>query len=221
VIVGRIDLLLRMVDKGSLLPDRLRAHIDQIRTAANRLTEIVDSVLSDARADALDITIRPEVTDLSALIHELAEANQPLAARKQQSIMVMAPPAYPFLCDGDRMREAIDNLLNNAIKYSQIGGCIEVALERQHQNAVVRVKDQGPGLSPEDLSRVFGRFERLSAKPTGDEISIGLGLSMVKRIIDLHDGSVVAESPGPGLGAIFTVTLPVQGTRPVRAALTE
>ena len=219
VIVGRIDLLLRMVDKGSLLPDRLRAHIDQIRTAANRLTEIVDSVLSDARADALDITIRPEVTDLSALIHEVAEANQPLAARKQQSIMVMVPPAYPFLCDGDRMREVIDNLLNNAIKYSQIGGCIEVALERQHQNAVVRVKDQGPGLSPEDLSRVFGRFERLSAKPTGNEISIGLGLSIVKRIIDLHDGSVVAESPGPGLGATFTVTLPVQASAPAQKAI--
>ena len=222
VIVGRIDLLLRMVellrrvDKGSLLPDRLRAHIDQIRAAADRLTEMVDSLLSDARADALDITIRPEVTDLSALIHEVAEVNQPLAARKQQSIMVMAPPAYPFLCDGDRMREAIDNLLNNAVKYSQIGGCIEVALERQHQNAVVRVKDQGAGLSPEDLSRVFGRFQRLSAKPTGNEISIGLGLSMVKRIIDLHDGSVVAESPGPGLGAIFTVTLPIQASAPSR-----
>jgi signal transduction histidine kinase len=126
--------------------------------------------------------------------------------------MIMAPPVYPFLCDGDRMREVVDNLLNSAIKYSPIGGRIELALERQDGNAVIRVKDQGAGLSPEDLSRVFGRFQSLSAKPTGDEISIGLGLSIVKRIVDLHDGSVVAESPGPGLGAIFTVTLPVQAS---------
>ena len=106
----------------------------------------------------------------------------------------------------------IDNLLSNAIKYSQIGGRIDVGLERKHENVVIRVRDQSVGLSPEDLSRVFGRFQRLSAKPTGNELSTGLGLSIVKRIVDLHGGSVVAESPGTGLGAIFTVTLPYQAS---------
>jgi Membrane-associated sensor, integral membrane domain/His Kinase A (phospho-acceptor) domain len=77
-IVGRTDILLGMIDKGPVLADQLRAQIDQIRAAADRLTEMVDSLLSDARADALDITIRPEATDLAALIHEVAEANQPL-----------------------------------------------------------------------------------------------------------------------------------------------
>lgn len=120
------------------------------------------------------------------------------------------------MCDGERLREVIDNLLSNAIKYSQIGGRIDLALERQNENAVIRVKDQGAGLSPEDLSHVFGRFQRLSAKPTGNEISTGLGLSIVKRIVDLHNGSVVAESPGPGLGATFTVTLPVQASAPTQ-----
>jgi signal transduction histidine kinase len=219
VIVGRADLLMSMLDRGPLVADQVQAQIDQIRAAANRLDEMVASLLSDARADALDITIRPDETDLSALIHEIAEANQPLAARKQQSIIVTAPPVCPFLCDGDRMREAIDNLLSNAVKYSQIGGRIDLALERQHENAVIRVQDQGAGLSPEDLSRVFGRFQRLSAKPTGDEISTGLGLSIVKRIVDLHGGSVGAESPGPGMGAIFTVTLPVQVSAPAQKAL--
>jgi signal transduction histidine kinase len=219
VIVGRADLLMSMLDRGPLVADQVQAQIDQIRAAANRLDEMVASLLSDARADALDITIRPDETDLSALIHEVAEANQPLAARKQQSIIVTAPPVCPFLCDGDRMREAIDNLLSNAIKYSQIGGRIDLALECQHKNAVIRVQDQGAGLSPEDLSRVFGRFQRLSAKPTGDEISTGLGLSIVKRIVDLHGGSVVAESPGPGLGTIFTVTLPVQASAPTQKAI--
>ena len=212
VIIGRTDMLLRMVDKGPVLGDRLRTQIDQVRTAASRLDEMVDSLLSDARADALDITIRPEETDVSALVHEVAEANQPLAARKQQSIIVMAPPTCPVLCDGERVRDVIDNLLSNAIKYSQIGGRIDVGLERQHENVVIRVRDQGAGLSPEDLSRVFGRFQRLSAKPTGNELSTGLGLSIVKRIVDLHGGSVVAESPGTGLGAIFTVTLPYQAS---------
>ena len=210
VIVGRTDMLLRMIDKGPLPADRLRAQIDQIHAAASHLNEMIGSLLSDARADALDITIRPHETDLSTLVHEVAEANQPLAVKKQQSIIVTAPPACPVLCDGDRLREVIDNLLNNGIKYSQIGGRIDIEVERQHHGAVIRVKDQGAGLSPEDLSRVFGRFQRLSAKPTGNEMSTGLGLSIVKRIVDLHGGSVIAESAGTGFGATFTVTLPHQ-----------
>ncbi len=76
-------------------------------------------------------------------------------------------------------------------------------------NAVIRVTDRGAGLSPEDLDRIFGRFQRLSAKPTGGEGSTGLGLSIVKRIIDMHGGDISAESPGPGQGAIFTIRLPL------------
>jgi len=73
----------------------------------------------------------------------------------------------------------------------------------------VEVRDQGAGLSPEDISRLFGRFQRLSAKPTAGESSTGLGLSIVKRIVDLHGGQITVESPGPGKGATFKLTLPV------------
>ena len=96
------------------------------------------------------------------------------------------------------MREAVDNLLSNAIKYSPIGGHIEVMVARKDGHTVIRVRDEGAGLSPEDMGRLFGRFQRLSAKPTAGESSTGLGLSIVKRIVELHGGSVPAESPGPG-----------------------
>src|SRR6202043_2304890 len=103
---------------------------------------------------------------------------------------------------------AIDNVLSNAIKYSPIGGRIEVGVDRRGESAVIRISDEGPGLSPEDTARLFGRFQRLSAKPTGGETSTGLGLSIVKRIIDMHGGEVTANSAGPGQGSTFTVTLP-------------
>ena len=74
--------------------------------------------------------------------------------------------------------------------------------------AIIRVKDEGPGLSAEDMSRLFGRFQRLSAKPTAGESSTGLGLSIVKRIIDMHGGEVTAESAGPNKGSTFTIVLP-------------
>ena len=116
------------------------------------------------------------------------------------------------MCDSDRIREAIDNLISNAIKYSPIGGKIIVAVTHEASDTVVRVSDEGAGLSPEDLGRLFGRFQRLSAKPTAGESSTGLGLSIVKRIIDMHGGHVTAESAGPGQGSTFTVTLPATET---------
>src|SRR6476646_3309496 len=116
------------------------------------------------------------------------------------------------MCDADRMREAIDNLISNAIKYSPISGKISVLAVQQENNTVIRVADEGAGLSPEDLGRLFGRFQRLSAKPTAGESSTGLGLSIVKRIIDMHGGHVTADSAGPGQGSTFTVTLPATET---------
>jgi signal transduction histidine kinase len=106
------------------------------------------------------------------------------------------------------MREAIDNLVSNAIKYSPIGGKIAVVVDHAQNNTIIRITDEGAGLSPEDLGRLFGRFQRLSAKPTAGESSTGLGLSIVKRIIDMHGGQVTAESAGPGRGSTFTVSLP-------------
>jgi signal transduction histidine kinase len=106
------------------------------------------------------------------------------------------------------MREAIDNLVSNAIKYSPIGGKIVLLVSHEQNATVIRIVDEGAGLSPEDLGRLFGRFQRLSAKPTAGESSTGLGLSIVKRIIDMHGGRIAADSSGPGQGSTFTVTLP-------------
>jgi signal transduction histidine kinase len=185
-----------------------QAQIGHIRDGAKRLTEMVNNLISDAMTDALDITIRREPIDLAVLINEVVEANRPLAARKEQAISVSAASSHQTNCDIDRIREAIDNLLSNAIKYSPLGGRIEVSAEHQGDKTLIRVKDHGAGLSPEDISRLFGRFQRLSAKPTAGESSTGLGLSIVKRIAELHGGTIAAESAGPGFGTTFTLMLP-------------
>ena len=93
---------------------------------------------------------------------------------------------------------AIDNLVSNAIKYSPIGGAIDLLVAREGDGILVQVRDQGAGLSPEDISRLFGRFQRLSAKPTAGETSTGLGLSIVKRIVDLHGGRSRSKALVPG-----------------------
>jgi len=207
VILGRTEMLTELISTAAS-KESVTAQIDHIRDATRRLTTMVDHLISDAMADAFDITIRREPVDIAALVNEVAEANQPLAVNKQQAIAVSAPPNIVTMCDTDRIREAIDNLVSNAIKYSPIGGRISVTVSHEDDNTIIRVADQGAGLSPEDLGRLFGRFQRLSAKPTAGESSTGLGLSIVKRIIDMHGGDVTAESAGPNKGSTFTIVLP-------------
>jgi signal transduction histidine kinase/CheY-like chemotaxis protein len=207
VILGRTEMLTELISTGTS-KESVVGQIEHIRDAARRLTTMVDHLISDAMADAFDITIRREPVDIAALAREVAEANKPLAVNKQQTITVSAPPDMVTMCDTDRIREAIDNLVSNAIKYSAIGGRITVVVSPRDSNIAIRVTDEGAGLSPEDLGRLFGRFQRLSAKPTAGESSTGLGLSIVKRIIDMHGGGITADSNGPGTGSSFTITLP-------------
>jgi signal transduction histidine kinase len=209
VILGRTEILKELIAKAGALNGEAQAQIGHIRDAANRLTGMVDDLVADAMADALDISVRREPVDISILVQEVAEANRPLAARKQQTIRVSAPSQHTAMVDSDRIREAIDNLVSNAVKYSPIGGAIDIMVTQEPGNISIQVKDHGAGLSPEDLSRLFGRFQRLSAKPTAGETSTGLGLSIVKRIVDLHGGRVTVESAGPAKGATFNMQLPV------------
>src|SRR3954467_11793101 len=207
VIMGRAEMLadLLAVEAGS--PERIQAQIDHIRGSAKRMTGMVNALIADAMNDALDISIRREWVDLATLVADVAEANRPLADRKRQEIAVSGPNSLVVTGDPDRLRDAIDNLVSNAVKYSPPEGAIAITLARTGNEAAIGVRDSGPGLSPEDLGRLFGRFQRLSAKPTGGEASTGLGLSIAKRIVDLHGGRLTADS-GPEGGAIFTIALP-------------
>jgi signal transduction histidine kinase len=214
VILGRTEMLTELI-ASSAAKETVHTQIEHIRDATQRLTAMVNHLISDAMADAFDITIRREPVDVAVLAGEVAEANRPLADNKQQHLAVAAEPGFMTSCDGDRIREAIDNLISNAIKYSPVGSRIAISVTQDNDATSIRVADQGAGLSPEDIGRLFGRFQRLSAKPTAGESSTGLGLSIVKRIVDMHGGSVSAQSDGPGQGATFTITLPAaEGAAP-------
>ena len=142
VILGRTEILKEMIAGAGALDQNVQAQIANIRDAANRLTEMVDDLVADAMADALDITIRREPVDIAVLVQEVAEANRPLAARKDQTITVIAPPDHAAVCDSDRIREAIDNLVSNAIKYSPIGGAIDLLVAQE--DGGILVAGQGP-----------------------------------------------------------------------------
>jgi signal transduction histidine kinase len=209
VIMGRAEMLTDIIGGKPFKGDMAGEQIRHIQESGRRLTGMVDTLLADAMADALDINLQLEAVDLSGLVNQVLETSRQSAENKQQKLSLSAPAPLIVMADHDRLWEAIDNLVSNAIKYTPPRGKIDVTVGAKGKQAKVTVCDTGAGLSPEDLARVFGRYQRLSAKPTGGESSTGLGLSIVKRIIDLHGGQVAAESPGPNKGATFTLTLPL------------
>ncbi|MGH6769338.1 MAG: ATP-binding response regulator [Xanthobacteraceae bacterium] len=209
VILGRAEMINEIASMSPLPLEKIKEQIGHIRGSAMQLTGMVNDLIADAMMGALDISVRPEPVDLSAMLAEIVTSNRALAERKRQSIQLASPPFRWSSCDPDRLREAVDNLVSNAIKYSPVGGKIELSLNGDDSVTVISVKDYGPGLSEEDITRLFGRFQRLSAKPTGGESSTGLGLSIAKRIAELHGGSIEAESPGLGQGSTFTIRMPM------------
>jgi signal transduction histidine kinase/DNA-binding NarL/FixJ family response regulator len=209
VILGRTEILTDLLATDPPAYDAMRAQLGHIRDTSRRLSSMVDDLIVEAMNDAFDIAIRREIVDYAGLVGEVVAANRPLAERKGQQIHLSGLGALPICGDQERLREAIDNLVGNAIKYNPVGGEIEVSVTIEDREAVCTVSDRGPGLSPEDLGRLFGRFQRLSAKPTAGEGSTGLGLSIVKRIAELHGGRVTAESAGPGEGAAFALIVPL------------
>ena len=211
VILGRTEMLSDLLSMDPPQLEQAHSQLEHVRLSARRLTEMVDTLITDAMSDALDIRLRQQPLDLAALVHEAASANRPLAERKGQTILVRGETSVNTTGDHARLREAVDNLVSNAIKYSPPGTGIDIGLERRGGEALIKVKDHGAGLSPEDMSRLFGRFQRLSAKPTAGESSTGLGLSIAKRIVELHGGTIRASSDGPGTGATFEIVLPAAG----------
>ena len=206
VILGRSEILEEMFSSNTESAQLATPQLRHIRSSALRLTAMIDELISDAMNDALDISVRNEVVDLGAIVRDVVEANRPLAERKDQRIELATSGMLATLCDPERIREAVDNLVSNAVKYSQIGGVIGVEVFSAGDGNVVKVTDAGPGFMPEDMTRLFGRFQRLSAKPTGGETSTGLGLSIVKKIIDLHEGSI-AVTQGETGGASISIRL--------------
>jgi signal transduction histidine kinase/CheY-like chemotaxis protein len=207
VVLGRAEMLSEFLAMEPLPKEQADAQIGHIRSAVNRLIGMVDSLIGDAMKDSENIVLRAENLDLPKLVSDVVEANRTLAERKEQNIKLDASKHVAGWGDPDRLREAIDNLLSNAVKYSPLKGDILVEITGDKAGAAISVSDSGPGLSPEDEARLFGRFQRLSAKPTGGESSTGLGLSIVKRIVDLHGGAILVDKSRLN-GARFTISLP-------------
>jgi len=182
--------------------------VRRIHEAAARMGEMVQNLLDANRIERGEMQLHLAPTDLGTGLLAVVESQRPRAKAKQQTIHLESEVATVTVpVDPNVMSQVLENLLSNAVKYSPAGRNIFVRLSKLPESVRIEVRDEGPGLSSDDQKKLFGKFARLSAKPTGGEHSTGLGLSIVKKMVEAMNGKVWCESD-LGKGATFIVDFP-------------
>ncbi|MGJ0392164.1 MAG: PAS domain S-box protein [Methylocystis sp.] len=181
--------------------------LDMMERQVANLVRLVDDLLEISRIASGRIKLRREPTDVVSVLRSSMETSRASIeiARHEATFL---EPSEPLFVDGDpvRLGQIFANILNNAVKYTPEGGRIDIKVERRGRTAVVTVRDNGRGIGPQDLPHVFDAFAR--GDKSGDG-GLGIGLALVRKLVELHGGTVEATSEGPGQGSAFIVSLPL------------
>jgi signal transduction histidine kinase/ActR/RegA family two-component response regulator len=200
--------ILRLIGTSESKADK--AH-DIIERQVGQLVRLVDDLLDVSRVSRGKVTLHRETIDLRDVARHALDTSQPLLSARGHAVQLSLPSEpVRVLGDAGRLAQVLSNLLNNAAKYTDAGGRVEVAVT-QEEEAVITVLDNGRGLDAADQARVFDMFYQAERDLDRSEGGLGLGLALVKRLVELHGGAVRAQSPGRGLGSAFSVRLPLAG----------
>jgi signal transduction histidine kinase len=185
---------------------------DVIERQAEHLTRIVDDLLDVSRVSRGKIQIEKGILDLAAVIQQAVEICRPLIDERRHEL-VLTVPAEPLLVEGDftRLAQVVANLINNAAKYTDVGGRVWVTVESttdSARQAVIRVRDNGRGLDAKGIANLFELFFQVDTNLDRSDGGLGVGLALVRSLVEMHGGTVEATSPGRGLGSEFIVRLP-------------
>ena len=199
--------LLRLGNNDPAMLLHARAILDR---QVQQMVRLVDDLLDVSRINSNRLELRKEWVELATVIKNAIETSRPAIEAGRHELAVTLP-ALPVLLDADPMRlaQALSNLLNNAAKYTEAGGRISLSAEQQGDRAMISVRDSGIGIPAETLPHVFGMFVQARGSVAQSQGGLGIGLSVVRRLVEMHGGSVEARSDGPGTGSEFIVRLPV------------
>jgi PAS domain S-box-containing protein len=193
-----------------------------IARQVQHLTRLVDDLLDVSRITRGKVTLRKEPVDLATVVTQAIETSRPLIESHRHELTVSLPGEAIWVeADLTRLAQVIANLLTNAAKYTPEGGHIRLTVERDGDTAIVRVRDDGVGISGEMLTSIFDLFTQGDRSLARSEGGLGIGLTLVKRLVEMHGGSVIAYSDGPGRGSEFIVRLPTLPAAPSAPADTS
>jgi two-component system, sensor histidine kinase len=181
-----------------------------------QMVRLVDDLLDVSRITTGKLGVRMERLDLRLAVRDAVEAARP-AIQGRAHRLDLQLPQQPLFVEGDQVRlaQVFANLLNNAAKYTEAGGSIVVEASCNHYDAVVKVKDSGVGLAPEIRERVFEMFFQVGTSLERSTAGLGVGLTLARRLVELHGGTLTVESDGPGLGSEFIVCVPLAEANPL------
>jgi PAS domain S-box-containing protein len=187
-----------------------RQPLELIRRQLTQISRLIEDLLDLSRVKQGKMAIQKRLVDLNDVVVRAIDATRPLFEQRKHSLEVSQSPA-PLMLQGDavRLEQVIVNLLNNAAKYTESGGQIRVSTEQNADQACLRVRDNGMGMSPATLASIFELYTQDSAARERSQGGLGIGLALVEALVKLHEGSVTARSEGVGRGSEFTVCLPL------------
>lgn len=195
-------------------PVRLKQGLEAIERNARTQARLIDDLLDVSRIVLGKLHLNVHPIDFSTVIQAAVNVIRPAAEAKAIYLEYRHQPGLATICgDPARLQQIVWNLLSNAVKFTPQHGHIEVTLERESSNARLRVTDSGQGIAPEFLPRVFDRFRQADSSTTRNYGGLGLGLAIVRHLVELHGGNVSADSAGKGKGAIFSVSFPLIAER--------
>jgi len=198
-----------MLQKTNPDPSAIARAVATIERNALAQQRVVEDLLDISRIVTGKLQMNSQDIDLRSVITGAVEVVTGAAAKKSLAVRVSVP-SDPCLVSGDaiRLQQAVWNLLSNSVKFTPGGGSLDIILSHESPNFAITVRDNGIGIRPEFLPRVFDRFQQADSSTTREHMGLGLGLAIVQEIAVLHGGSVSASSPGPGAGATFTLLIP-------------
>jgi two-component system CheB/CheR fusion protein len=195
-------------------PEQTQIGLDAIISSADAQGRLIDDLIESSRAAAGKLQIELKEVDLAEILRSVIEQNNPAASAKSLRIEAsFSPDVGTVLADPLRLRQVLWNLLANALKFTPEGGHVRISLTRHEGEVHMAFADNGIGITPEFLPYVFDRFRQYEASVTRKHGGLGLGLSISKQLVEMHGGSIRAESEGAGMGATFTVILPMPANR--------
>jgi PAS domain S-box-containing protein len=198
-----------MLRSGKLHSDKTQKAFDTIERNVRAQGRLIDDLLDVSRVISGKLQIDPSRIEISKVVEAAADSIAPVAEEKGVSFKTtLVPDAGMVFGDPDRLQQTIWNLLSNAVKFTPGGGHVELRLTRVNSQIEIAVIDDGQGINPEFLPHVFDRFRQQDATTARHHGGLGLGLAIVRHLVELHGGSVRAESAGEGHGTTFTITLP-------------
>ncbi len=201
----------RLLRTGQLDPSGTLRAVETIERNAKSQVQLIEDILDGSRIITGNLRLEIRPLDMTTLVSAAMDAVRPAAEAKNIQISVTVDPAASRIVgDPERLQQVVWNLGNNAIKFTPKGGSVEVRLERIGTSIQLSVVDSGQGISSEFLPHVFERFRQAEGTSSRRHGGLGLGLALVRHLVEAHGGTVRAESEGVGLGARFVVTLPVQ-----------